>query len=56
VTVWPGITGLEPTDLVTLTSMHWEPVLVPTGSPMTAEADVAPTLPLVAPYAVLLAT
>ena len=42
-TVWPGITGLEPTVLVTLTSMHWEPVLVPIASPMTAEVDVAPT-------------
>ena len=49
VTVWPGITGLEPTDLVTLTSMHCEPVLVPVASVMTAVVDEAPALPLVAP-------
>ena len=30
-----------PTDLVTLASMHCEPVLVPGASPMTADVDVA---------------
>ena len=49
VTVCPGITGLEPTFFVTLTSMHCDPVLVPAGSVMTAVADEAPAAPAVAP-------
>ena len=49
VTVWPGITGVGLADLVTLTSMHCDPVLVPGASPITAAVDEAPAAPAVAP-------
>ena len=43
-------------DLVTLTSMHCEPVLAPGASPITAVVDEAPAAPAVAPYALEVAT